>query len=144
MYEQLSTSKSLPKEWIIHKYDDLHEIHCIKLKRQHLHIPTVILHLLLIHGDLTWEVHTINHSVSSSCSVLHHYPSELTDKTALDLMHTLNDSIVCSGNYDEQFIELNTRLGKRDAIFQLSDISAIFQIRDISAESTLHSSEWYT
>ena len=109
MYEQLSTSKSLPKEWIIHKYDNLHEIHCIKLKRQHLHTPTVILHLLLIHGDLTWEVHTINHSVSSSCSVLHHYPSELTDKTALDLMHTLNDSIVCSGNYDEQFIELAKR-----------------------------------
>ena len=109
MYERLSTSKSLPEGWIIHKYEDLDEVHCIKLKRQQLHTPIIILHLLSIHSNLTWEVHTINHLVSSSCSVLHHYPSELTDKTALDVMHTLNNSIICSGNCDEQFIELAKR-----------------------------------
>jgi len=36
-------------------------------------------------------------------------PSELTDKTVLDVMHTLNNSIVCSSNCDEQFIELAKR-----------------------------------
>lgn len=105
LYAWLST-KDLPQGWIVNKFSDSEEIQCIKLQRQQLHMPTVILHLLLIHSNLTWEVHTINRLVSNTCSVLNQYPSMLTDKTALSLIHAINESNICTGNFDKHFVDL--------------------------------------
>lgn len=106
LYVWLSNNKDLPDGWIIYKYKDLDEIHCIKLKRQQLHTPTIVLHLLLIHSNLTWEVHTIHHLVSSNCTILNQHPSVLTDNAALSLIHTIDQSKVCRGNCDKHFVDL--------------------------------------
>ena len=88
------STKDLPEGWIINRFNDLWEIQCIKLQRQQMHTPIVILHLLLIHSDLTWEVHTINDLVSNNCNVLKQYPSVLTAETVLSLIHLMDLSFV--------------------------------------------------
>ena len=88
------STKDLPEGWIVNRFNDLWEIQCIKLQRQQMHTPIVILHLLLIHSDLTWEVHTINDLVSNNCNVLKQYPSVLTAETVLSLIHLMDLSFV--------------------------------------------------
>lgn len=105
LFVWLST-KDLPEGWIINRINDSQEMQCIKLQRQQLHTPIIILHLLLIHSDLTWEVHTINHLVSNNCSVLKQYPSVLTDETVLSLVYAIDESIICRGNSDKRFVDL--------------------------------------
>ena len=74
-------------------------------------MPIIILHLLLIRSDLTWQLHTVNHLVPIKCSALSQYPSVLSDKTTLNLIRAIDESNICTGNFDKRFIELAN--GKR-------------------------------
>ena len=103
---------TLPKGWIVNKCNE-DEIQCIKLQQQRLGTPVVIFHLLIIRTDLTWELHTADHLISSECSDLCQQPSHLATESARRLIRLIDNSNYCIGNTDEQFIELaRKRKGK--------------------------------
>lgn len=103
----MSTCNDLPDGWIVHQFnEDLEEIQCIKLQRQKLYTPVIILHLLLIHSDLTWEVRTANHLVSSNTCVLSQFTSQITNESIISLIRAIDSSNFCTGNFDEHFIAL--------------------------------------
>ena len=111
LFANLSAA-TLPKGWIVHKFNE-DEIQCIKLQQQWLGTPVIIFYLLIIRSDLTWELHTANHLISSECSVLCQQPSHLATESARRLIRVIDNSNYCIGNTDEQFIELaRKRKGK--------------------------------
>ena len=64
---------------------------------------------MIIRSDLTWELHTANHLISSECSVLCQQPSHLATESARRLIRLIDNSNYCFGNTDEQFIELGRK-----------------------------------
>ena len=104
LFANLSAA-TLPKGWIVNKFNE-DEIQCIKLQQQRLGTPVVIFHLFIIRNDLTWELHTANHLISSECSVLWQQPSHLATESARRLIQLIDNSNYCIGNTDEQLIEL--------------------------------------
>ena len=110
MYATLSAA-TLPKGWIINKFDD--EIQCVQLRQQQLGIAVIIIHVLLIRRNLTWELHTVNHIVSPESDVLCQQPMYLTAESAERLIHHIDNCHLCTGNSDKQFVELaKQRKGK--------------------------------
>ena len=104
MYTQLSRD-TLPSGWIIHRFND-DQVHCIQLKQQHIGTPVMLFHLLTIHNDLTWKLHTASHSVSLESPVLCQQPSHLTPDSAQSLIALIDSSSICIGNSQQKFIEL--------------------------------------
>ena len=56
--------------------------------------------------------------ISNKCSALNQYPSMLSDKTTLSLIHAIDESKICTGNFDRRFIDLAK--GKRGSFTTFS------------------------
>ena len=81
--------------------------------RQNYHKPMVILRLLLINSDLTWQVHVAEHLVPSESPLLKDFPSTATGDITTSIIFTVSAATVCLGNYDDRFITLaHARKGK--------------------------------
>ena len=77
------------------------------------HRPMVVMRLLLIHNNLTWQVYIADHLVPSQCLVLKGFPARVSSKFVNDQIDIISVSNICSGNYEEKFIVLaNARKGK--------------------------------
>ena len=111
LYTKLPTT-TLPSGWIIHKFNE-DEIQCIQLIQQHIGTPVMLFHLLTIQNDLTWKLHTANHSVSLESPALCQLPLHLTPDSAQRVIELIDSSNFCIGNSEEKFIDLaRKRKGK--------------------------------
>lgn len=105
-------AKGLPINWFL-SYVPNSELRCFEVVRQNYHKPIVILRLLLISSDLTWQVYVAEHLVPSESVLLKDFPSTVTGDIATNIIFTLSEANICLGNYDDRFITLaHTRKGK--------------------------------
>ena len=102
----------------------------------------VVMRLLLIHNNLTWQVYIADHLVPSQCLVLKGFPARVSSEFVNDLIDTISVSNICSGNYEEKFIALaNARKGKflsaSGEIVALLDESFCVQLDGVQYSSTV-------
>ena len=102
----------------------------------------VVLRLLLIHKDLTWQVYIADNPVPSQCQILKDFPPRVSSEFVSNLIDTILGSNICSGNYEERFIALaSARKGKflsvSGDIVALLDESFCVQLNGIQYSSTI-------
>ncbi|XP_065915629.1 uncharacterized protein [Dysidea avara] len=68
--------------------------------------PLIILRLLLIKEDLTWEVHVADHAVPYQCAILDQFPSSMNNESLLSLIGAVSSASVCQGNFDVRYIAM--------------------------------------
>ena len=67
----------------------------------------VILRLLLIKHDLTWEVYLADHTVPHQCAILSHFPPSINNETSLlNLLGAVSSASICQGNSEERYITM--------------------------------------
>ena len=73
-------TKGIPDGWYFSYSNESPEVELriFEIFRQVLHKPMVILRLLLIKHDLTWEVYLADHTVPRHCAIFSHFPPSIT------------------------------------------------------------------
>ena len=62
--------------------------------------------LLLISDDMTWQVYVTDFQVSMDNDILRAYSPTLSLDVIPNLIQRLDSSVMCSGNFEPQFIEI--------------------------------------
>ena len=60
--------------------------------------PLVILRLLLIKEDLTWEAHVADYAVPHQCAILDRFPSSLNNESLISLLNAGSSANIFQGN----------------------------------------------
>lgn len=96
--------KGLPDGWFLNYSDESPEVELriFETFRQVYHKPMVILRLLLIKHDLTWEVYVGDHTVPPWCAILSNFPPLLNGETLLNLIGAVSSVSICRGNCEER------------------------------------------
>ena len=66
----------------------------------------VILRLLLIKEDLTWEAYVADHAVPHQCAILDQFPSSLKNESLISLLNTVHSANICRGNFADRYIAM--------------------------------------
>lgn len=97
----------LPEGWFFsHIKSPQEELRIFETFRQFHLKPLVILRLLLIKQDLTWEVYVVDHAVPHQCTILDHFSSSTNNENLLDLINTVSSASVCEGNFADRYIAM--------------------------------------
>ena len=95
----------MPDGWYF-SYSNESELRIFEIFRQVLHKPMVILRLLLIKHDLTWEVYLADHTVPRHCAIFSHFPPSITNDILLSLIGAVSSASICQGNFEERYITM--------------------------------------
>jgi len=83
---------------------------------------------LIIEGDFTWKLHSLNQTVPQHSSVYHGTPDKLcTLSDVQDLLQRVNSSSMCIGNPDSHFIEMMKR--RKGVIMDKTGVASIVMLK---------------
>ena len=100
--------KGLPDGWFLSYSNESPEaeLRIFETFRQVFHKPMVILRLLIIKRDLTWEVYLADHTVPHQCAILSEFPPSINNETLLKLIGAVSSASICQGNVEERYITM--------------------------------------
>ena len=81
--------------------------------------------LLLISDDMTWQVYVTDFQVLMDNDILRTYSPILSLDVIPNLIQRLDSSVMCSGNFEPQFVEIaatysSTHLARNDQVFTIT------------------------
>ena len=82
------------------------ELQCFQVVRQQFNTSMVVLRLILINRDLTYQIYIAGHLVSQQCSILSKLPTIVTADAVLHMINAIHAAYICVGNFDDRFIDL--------------------------------------
>jgi len=111
-YKELA-DKELPDTWFT-SYVANKELRLFEVVRQSsFRKPMVIVRMLLIQDNLTWQVYVADHLVPSQSLILKDAPLRVSRDSLPDLLNTVAKANVCTGSYEQRYIILaHARKGK--------------------------------
>ena len=100
--------KGLLNGWFLNYNNDSFEaeFRIFEAFRQHFRKPLVILRLLIIKLDLTWQVYLADHIVSHQCAIFSDFPRSINNETILDLIGAVSSAKICQGTFEERYITM--------------------------------------
>ena len=103
------------------------EIQLFQITRQYSRSPPLaIVRTLLVQKDLSWKVYVGEHLISAESAVLMPFPERLGVASISTILSTLQSANICTGNYDEQFIDLAQRK-KGKFVSSLGELVAVLE-----------------
>ena len=96
----------LPESWY-RSYVADSELRFFEVVRQtNFHIPMVVVRMLLIQNNLTWQVYVAGHLVPSQSLLLKDFPPIVSRNSLPELINIISNASICTGNYEERFVNL--------------------------------------
>jgi len=68
--------------------------------------PLIILRLLLIRQDLSWEVYVADHAVPHQCGIISQFPSSVNSESLLNLINAVSSASICQGNFADRYVAM--------------------------------------